>query len=81
MKVCCISGECVSDELLECGITQGGAVFWLCKVPRVFVSQPFQKSKQAPWVGVKEQVEYLVGTVWVWGVVALETCHHSPLYL
>lgn len=37
MKVCCISGECGSDELLECGITQGGAVFWLCKVPRVSV--------------------------------------------
>ena len=81
MKVSCISGECRSAELLGCGVTQGAAVFWSCKVLHVSVSMPFQKSKQEPWVGVKEQAEYLVGTVWAWGVVALEACHWSPLYL
>lgn len=32
MKVCCVSGECRSAELLRCGVTGGAAAFWLCKV-------------------------------------------------
>lgn len=45
MKVCCISGECRSDELLGCGITQGGAVFWLCKGPMCICVPAFPEVK------------------------------------
>lgn len=30
-------------------------MFWSCKVLPVSASQPFQKAKQQPWIGVKEQ--------------------------
>lgn len=56
-------------------------MFWLCRVLHVSVSQRFQELMQEPCVGVKEQAECPVDTAWVWGVVALETCHQSSLYL
>lgn len=68
-------GECWSAELLRCGVSKEPAVFQSCKALPVSASQPFQKLKQKPWIGVKEQAEYPVCTARVWGMAASGTCH------
>lgn len=76
MKVCCISGECCA-ELLGCGVTQGAALFWLCKVLHISVSQPFQKPKQE--VGVRAGRVILLalfgyGEWWHWKLATPSHC-------
>lgn len=54
MEGCSLLGECWSAELLRCGVTQGASCVSVLQDP-VSASQPFQKAKQQPWIGVKEQ--------------------------